>query len=155
MVIDMGASCYQVSIVAFEPGKLTVKSCYYDENLGGRDFDEVIANWVAQHFEAKYKGKLSGKPMESPKVRLKILAAAEKAKKTLSPQGVKEASINLECLMDDLDYHVNITAQEYEKMCEPLLARLAKPVESALAEAKAFGGRLGFRRNCGRQHSYW
>jgi heat shock protein 4 len=136
MVIDMGASCYQVSIVAFEPGKLTVKSCYYDENLGGRDFDEVIAHWIAQHFETKHKGKLSGKPMESPKVRLKILAAAEKAKKTLSPQGVKEASINLESLMDDLDYHVNITATEYEKLCEPLLARLAKPIEASLAEAK-------------------
>ena len=74
--------------------------------------------------------------MENPKVRLKILAAAEKAKKTLSPQGVKEASINLECLMDDFDYHVNLTATEYEKMSEPLLARLAKPIELALAEAK-------------------
>ena len=136
MFIDMGSSCYQVSIVAFEPGKLLVKSCFFDQDLGGRDFDEVIANWISQHFEQKYKGKLSGKPMESPKVRLKLLTAAEKAKKTLSPQGVKEASINLECLMDDFDFHVNITATEYEEMSKPLLDRLAKPIESALAEAK-------------------
>ena len=136
MFIDMGSSCYTVSIVAFEPGKLIVKSCYFDENLGGRDFDDLIANWIAEEFETKYKGKLSGKPMESPKVRLKILAAAEKAKKTLSPEGVREVAINLECLMDDRDFHCNLKADKYDAMCKPLLARLAKPIEQSLAEAK-------------------
>ena len=136
MFIDMGASCYTVSIVAFEPGKLIVKSCYFDENLGGRDFDDLIANWIAVEFEAKYKGKLSGKPMDVPKVRLKILAAAEKAKKTLSPEGVREVAINLECLMDDRDFHCNLKADKYDAMCKPLLSRLAKPIEQCLAEAK-------------------
>merc|ERR1712232_1171703 len=38
MFIDMGASAYTVTIAAFEPGKLTIKSANYDEDLGGRDF---------------------------------------------------------------------------------------------------------------------
>lgn len=136
MFIDMGASCYTVSIVAFETGKLVVKSCFFDEDLGGRDFDNVIAHWLAAKFEDKYKGKLSAKPMEKPKVRIKLLAAAEKAKKTLSPQGVKEARISLECLMDDFDYSAILKADEYEEMCQPLLARLEAPVQKALEEAK-------------------
>lgn len=135
MFIDMGATTYTVSIVDFLPGKLVVKSAQYDPDLGGRDFDQIIAEWLATKFEEKYKGKLSGNPKDNAKVMLKLTAAAEKAKKTLSPAGVKEARINLECLMDDFDFGVTLKAKEYTAMCEPLLARLAGPVERSLAEA--------------------
>jgi heat shock protein 4 len=136
MFIDIGASAFTVTIAVFEPGKLIVKSVNYDENLGGRDFDEAIANWLADKFAEKYKGKLSGSPKTKPKVFLKLLAAAEKAKKTLSPQGVREASVNLECLMDDFDFHIMLQANDYEAMCAPLLARLEGPITKALEEAK-------------------
>jgi heat shock protein 4 len=136
MFIDIGASAYTVTIAVFEPGKLIVKSVNYDENLGGRDFDEAIANWLADKFADKYKGKLSGSPKSKPKVMLKLLAAAEKAKKTLSPQGVREASINLECLMDDFDFHIMLQATDYEAMCAPLISRLEGPIKKALEEAK-------------------
>jgi heat shock protein 4 len=136
MFVDMGASTYSVAIVDFRPGKLVVKSAQYDPDLGGRDFDAVIAEWIASKFEEKYRGKLSGRVLDNHKVMLKLYAAAEKAKQTLSPVGVNEARINLECLMDDYDFNVSLTAQEYKSMCEPLLARLAGPIERALAEAK-------------------
>lgn len=136
MFLDIGATSYSCSIVAFEPGKLTVKTAQFDENLGGRDFDQKIAEWIAGKFEEKYKGKLSAKPMEKPKVVLKLLIAAEKAKKTLSPAGVKEARINLESLMDDLDFNCTLTATEYEEMCADLLARLNPPIQRALAETE-------------------
>jgi len=136
MFIDLGASSYSCSIVAFEPGKLIMKTAQYDPDLGGRDFDQVVAEWIAHKFEEKYKGKLSARPMEKPKVVLKLLAAAEKGKKTLSPAGVREARIGLECLMDDFDFNVVLKAAEYEEICAPLLARLSGPVERALAETK-------------------
>lgn len=135
MFIDMGYTSYSVSICAFEPGKLTVKSSHFDQELGGRDFDLLIATWLAGEFEAKYKGKLSGKPMERPKTMNELMAAAEKAKKTLSPAGVKEARINLECLMDDFDFSATLKAEKYEEMCAPLLARLEGPIKRALEEA--------------------
>jgi len=135
MFIDMGSTAYSVSIAAFEPGKLIVKSAFYDTDIGGRDFDALIAESIASQFEAKYKGKLSDKPMNRPKTKLKLLSAAEKAKKTLSPQGVKEARVNLECLMDDFDFNCSIKADEYEQMCQPILDRLAGPIEKALEEA--------------------
>jgi heat shock protein 4 len=136
MFIDMGASAFSVSITTFEPGKLSVKSSYCDPDLGGRDFDKLIAEWLSSKFVEKFKSKLSGNPLDKPKVLLKLYAAAEKAKKTLSPVGVMEASINLECLMDDLDFHIKISSVEYEQMCVPLLERLAKPIAQALEEAK-------------------
>lgn len=136
MFIDIGATAYSVSVVAFETGKLMVKSEHHDEYLGGRDFDQKIAEWIAAKFEEKFKGKLSGKPMDKPKVVIKLLAAAEKAKKTLSPFGVKEARINLESIMDDRDFNCTLTATEYEEMCADLLARLNPPIQRALAETE-------------------
>jgi heat shock 70kDa protein 4 len=136
MFIDMGASAYTVTIAVFEPGKLIVKSANFDENLGGRNFDEAIANWLAEKFYEKFKGKLSADPRTQPKVMLKLLPAAEKAKKTLSPQEVKETSINLECLMDDLDFSIFLNKADYEAMCAPLIARLEGPIKKTLEEAK-------------------
>lgn len=136
MFIDLGESAYTVSIVDFVPGKLIVKSSHHDADLGGRDFDMKIAQWFANKFEEKFKGKLSAKPMSKPKLVLKLLAAAEKAKKTLSPSGVKEVRIQMECIMDDLDFGITLTAREYESMCKPLLDRLAAPVQRALEETK-------------------
>lgn len=136
MFIDMGASAFTVTIASYEPQKLTIKSVDYDENLGGRDFDQAIADWLATKFVEMHQKKLSSTPQSKPKVMLKLLAAAEKAKKTLSPKGVKEASINLECLMEDLDFHITLKSDEYEAMCAPLVARMEAPIVKALAEAK-------------------
>uniref|UniRef100_A0A7S4NBP9 Heat shock protein 70 n=1 Tax=Odontella aurita TaxID=265563 RepID=A0A7S4NBP9_9STRA len=134
MFIDFGHTAYSVSVVEFVPGKLIVKSSQYDRDLGGREFDLLIAEWIAAKFEEKYKGKLSGKPMDRPKTKLKLLSSAEKAKKTLSPAGVREVAINIECLMDDYDFRITLKAPEYEEMCAPLLARLNPPIQSALSE---------------------
>lgn len=136
MFIDIGASAYTVTIAAFEPGKLITKSCNFDDSLGGRDFDEAIGNWIVEKFVEKYGKKLSCAPQTKPKVMLKIMAAAEKAKKTLSPQGVKEARINLECLMEDLDFFITLKAADYEEMSAPILAKLEGPIQKTLAEAK-------------------
>merc|ERR1711862_657171 len=96
-----------------------------------------IANWIADSFEEKYKKKLGGKkPVEQPKVRIKLLVAAEKAKKTLSPFGVREARINLECLMNDLDFNCKLEASKFEQMVQPLLDRLIPPIQRAFDEAK-------------------
>jgi heat shock protein 4 len=69
------------------------------------------------------------------KAILKLQAAAEKAKKTLSPAGVNEVNISVECLADDTDCNAMLTKAEFESRAEPLVARLRGPVEQALREA--------------------
>merc|ERR1719410_1509092 len=137
MFIDMGATAYQVTIVSFEPGKLIVKTLQYDCNLGGRDFDLRVAQWFADKFEEKYRKKLNNKkPMDNPKVKIKLMALAEKAKKTLSPAGVRNTRMNVECLMEDLDFGCTLEATTFEEMVSPLLKRITYPVGRALKEAK-------------------
>lgn len=132
LFIDVGYSSYQVSVVDYVIGKLTVKSTAYDRTLGGRDFDLKVAEWIAGEFRAKHKCD----PMSQPKPRMKLLDAAEKAKKTLSPHGVAEATIYLECLMNDLDFNCKLTLEKFEELVAPLLERLLDPVERALKDSE-------------------
>ena len=69
LFVDVGYSSYQVSVVDYVIGKLTVKSTTYDRTLGGRDFDMRVAEWIASEFRAKHKCD----PMSSPKPRMKLL----------------------------------------------------------------------------------
>jgi len=131
MFIDLGYTCYTVSIVDFITGNMKVLSTVCDPFLGGRDFDDVIIEFLAEAFETKYKINVRG----NKKAILKLQAGAEKAKKTLSPHGVGEASVSVECLAEEKDLSVILTKEEFEKRCEKLVGRLSGPIEQALVEA--------------------
>lgn len=48
--VDMGHSALQVSIAAFNKGKIRILATASDPNLGGRDFDEKLQNYFADEF---------------------------------------------------------------------------------------------------------
>lgn len=52
MFIDMGHSGFQVSVVAFLQGKLHVLGTAWDRDLGGRDFDRLLADKFAANFKS-------------------------------------------------------------------------------------------------------
>jgi heat shock 70kDa protein 4 len=93
-----------VTIVGFVKGKLRIVSTASERNAGGRDVDAAIAKHIAEAFKAKYKSD----PWTNKKARLKLFTAAEKAKKDLSPYGVTQAPVNIECLMDDRDFAMQL-----------------------------------------------
>ena len=72
--------------------------------------------------------------MERPKTCIKLYPAAENSKNTLTPQGVKDARVNLECLMDDLDFGVTLKNDDYKQITKHFLARLRDTIERFLAE---------------------
>ena len=132
MFIDVGYTCYTVTIVDFIQENMTVLSTVCDRNLGGRDFDAVIIEYMAEQFESKTKINVRN----NKKALLKMEVAAEKAKKTLSPAGVNEASISVECLAEDRDLNCMLTRDEFEKRSQHLVARLEGTITQALSEAK-------------------
>lgn len=130
MFIDIGYTCYSVVIADFVQEKLVIRSTAWDQ-LGGRDFDDVIIEFLAEQFQKK----TSINVRNNVKAMLKLQAAAEKAKKTLSPVGVTEANISVECLAEDRDVNCNLSLEEFERRSAALIARLEAPILSALAEA--------------------
>lgn len=132
MFVDVGYTGYNVSIVEFIQENMKVLASVCDRTMGGRDFDSVIIEFLAQEFEKKTKINVRG----NAKAILKLQAAAEKAKKTLSPAGVSECPINVECLSDDFDLNAMLTRGELESRAETLVSKLEAPIIAALAEAK-------------------
>jgi len=131
MFVDIGYSCCSVSIVDFIQENMKVMATVCDKELGGRDFDDIIIEFMAEQFEAKTKINVRN----NRKAILKMQIAAEKAKKTLSPAGVNEAIISVECLSEDHDLNCRITRDEFEGRCASLFARLEAPVIKCLTEA--------------------
>lgn len=131
MFIDFGYTAYSVTIVDFIQENMKVLSTVCDRTVSGRDFDDVIIEFLAETFEKKTKINVRN----NKKAILKLQAAAEKAKKTLSPAGVNEANISVECLAEDLDLNVVLTREEFESRAAPLVAKLRAPIEVALKES--------------------
>mmetsp|Transcript_43317 Transcript_43317/g.31630 ORF Transcript_43317/g.31630 Transcript_43317/m.31630 type:complete len:830 (-) Transcript_43317:216-2705(-) len=131
MFIDIGYTGYCVTIVDFIQENMRVLSTVCDRHVGGRDFDDVIIEFLAEEFQKKTNINVRN----NKKAILKLQAAAEKAKKTLSPAGVTEASISVECLAEDRDLNALLTKDEFERRATPIVDRLRAPIERALREA--------------------
>ncbi|CAM9292853.1 unnamed protein product [Ectocarpus sp. 12 AP-2014] len=139
LFLDVGHSSFSASVVTFVQGSLTVKSAAFDSKLGGRDMDWAIAQHAADEFKAK-----TGKdPRTKPKALLKLLEAGEKAKKQLSPVGVTDAPINIECLWEDLDYNGRLSLKQFEALIKPIVDRMDAPILKALADAGVTKEQLG------------
>jgi len=131
MFIDMGYTGYQVSIVSFIQEGMKVLSTHCNARLGGRDVDQLIISYLIDKFKASSKIDVS----DNKKAILKLTAVAEKAKKTLSPHGVTEASCSVECLAEERDLSCILKRDELESRLGPMMAQLEKPIADCLAEA--------------------
>ncbi|GER44161.1 heat shock protein 70 [Striga asiatica] len=127
--VDVGHASMQVCIAAFKKGQLKILSHSYDRSLGGRDFDEALF----QHFAAKFKDEYKIDVYQNARACLRLRAACEKLKKVLSAN--PEAPLNIECLMDEKDVRGFIKRDEFEEISIPILERVKRPLEKALAEA--------------------
>ncbi|KAI4355663.1 hypothetical protein L6164_004412 [Bauhinia variegata] len=127
--VDIGHASMQVCIAGFKKGQLKVLAHSFDRSLGGRDFDEVLF----QHFAAKFKVEYKIDVFQNARACLRLRAAVEKLKKMLSAN--PEAPLNIECLMEEKDVRGFIKREEFEQLSIPILERVKRPLEKALAEA--------------------
>ena len=131
MFVDMGDTNFSATVVGFTKQGIQVKGCAYERNVGGYYMDLGIANMMAEQFQAKTKIDIR----EKPKSFIKAKIAAEKLKKTLSPDGVNVAKSSIECLYQEHDFRFELTQEDFNKQFQPLADRIEKPILEALAMA--------------------
>lgn len=129
--VDCGYSSLQVSACAFNKGKLKMLACASDPNLGGRDFDVILADHFAEEFKAKYK--IDAKT--NPRAYVRLLGEVEKLKKQMSSNSTK-LPINIECFMNDIDVHGDMKREDMENLASPLFQRVESVLKQCLAESK-------------------
>jgi heat shock protein 4 len=127
--VDIGHVSMQVCIAGFKKGQLKILAHSFDRSLGGRDFDEVLF----QHFAAKFKDEYKIDVFQNARACLRLRAGCKKLKEMLSTN--PEAPLNIECLMDEKDVRGFIKRDEFEQISIPILERVKRPLEKALAEA--------------------
>ncbi|KAI8984365.1 heat shock protein 70 family [Mycotypha africana] len=132
--VDIGHSSYSCQVVSFLKGQLTVRGSAYDEHFGGREFDAVIVEKLAEQFKEKYKIDV----YTNKKALLRLRVAAERCKKILSAN--PQAPVNIESIMDDRDVSTLVNRDEFEEWAAHLFTRtetvLAKALESAGMKAE-------------------
>lgn len=129
MFVDVGNSSYQVTIVAFAKGELTVIGTAADPNFGGRNFDRALVQHFAEEFKDKYKIDV----LSNPKATFRLLAGCERLKKVLSAN--KLAPLNVESIMNDIDASSQLKREEFESLISPFLERINVPLDTALAQS--------------------
>ncbi|MBR3674627.1 MAG: Hsp70 family protein, partial [Bacilli bacterium] len=125
---------FDVSIMDIGDGVFEVLSTNGDTHLGGEDFDNILVNFLVDEFK-----KESGIDIKKDAAAMqRVKDEAEKAKKELSSS--TSTDINLPFLSADADgpkhFEYTLTRAKLEELVQPLLDRLATPVEKALKDAK-------------------
>lgn len=104
-----------------------------DPNLGGRDFDELIANHIADEFKKTYKLDVRS----NGRAWLRLLQESEKLKKLMS-QNTSAVPMNIECFMEDKDVTYSMKRKDMETLAESLLVRVEATLKEILTAASEF-----------------
>ncbi|XP_054611871.1 heat shock 70 kDa protein 4a [Dunckerocampus dactyliophorus] len=129
--VDVGHSGYQVSVCAFNTGKLKVLATAFDSELGGKDFDNILVSHFCEDFAKKYKLDVRSKP----RALVRLYQECEKLKKLMSANS-SDLPLNIECFMNDIDVSSKLNRGQFEEMCAGLLAKVEGPLRSVMEQAK-------------------
>ncbi|GAK55173.1 chaperone protein dnaK [Candidatus Vecturithrix granuli] len=135
MVYDLGGGTFDVSIIELHEGIVDVVATAGDNLLGGDDFDELLANMLADEFAKEYEIDLR----TDHQAWARLLRAAEDAKIELSD--VQYTEVKLEYLTKGekgrpLHLTREVRREEFEDLIEGLLDRTIDAIDKALKDAK-------------------
>jgi len=124
MVFDLGGGTFDVSILEKYNNIMEVRAVAGDNFLGGEDFTDVLMGLFVHNHQLE--------PDELTPIAKSILRKSAEAAKCAFAESRK---VTMSCTIDDREYSMPITMEEYEKHCEMLFSRLRNPIKRALSGA--------------------
>ncbi|HEY4293723.1 molecular chaperone HscC [Luteibacter sp.] len=125
LVFDLGGGTFDVSILEMFEGVMEVRASAGDNMLGGEDFTDLIAGLA-------FEQGIPSEARNDAYFMQRLAARAEHAKRQLCASG----SASFELRYQDAVANVTIDAQALEKLAQPLLNRLWRPIERAMRDAR-------------------
>ncbi|MFU8692361.1 molecular chaperone HscC [Rossellomorea sp. FS2] len=125
LVFDLGGGTFDVSILELFEGVMEVKSVAGDNFLGGEDFTSLLMNAFLQ------SEGLKAEELDPQKLSL-LFKQAEECKKALSGNG---QSCTMTLKANGRVREMEVDRKRFEKLCQPLMLKLRKPIERALRDA--------------------
>ncbi len=134
LVFDLGGGTLDVTIMDFGQGVFEVMSTSGDTQLGGKDMDTALINFITDTFKQESGIDVTADKMAMNRVR----ESAEKAKIELST--TMETDLNLPFITADASgpkhLAMKITRAKLEELVKPIIEKMRKPMEQAIADAK-------------------
>jgi len=111
VLVDIGASGLQSSLVGVSKKKAVVLSTSCSSNTGGGGFDKALMTQLVTEIEAKYKIKLAGNAKALNKLRISV----EKVKKQMSANSNK-LPLTIDSLIEDIDVSMFVDRASFEQL---------------------------------------
>jgi molecular chaperone DnaK len=133
LVYDLGGGTFDVSLVELSDGVVDVRASHGNTRLGGDDFDERLATWLQQQFEAQHGIDLRGNRQALARIR----RAAEQAKIELSKEPftwVREEYL-AQKRSAPLHMEVEVSRVQFVSLIDDLLASTLISIDRVLTDA--------------------
>ncbi len=127
LIYDLGGGTFDVTVARVAPDAIQILSTAGDHDLGGKNWDDRIATFLAERFAAE----TGLDPLDDPMMLNEVLVRSEQAKWTLSDRST--ARITLQLGTERRTFELART--EFEAMTFLLMERTRRLTEEALAEA--------------------
>uniref|UniRef100_A0A2K6BJ76 Heat shock protein family A (Hsp70) member 8 n=1 Tax=Macaca nemestrina TaxID=9545 RepID=A0A2K6BJ76_MACNE len=124
LIFDLVGGIFGVSVLTIEYGIFEIKSTARDTHLGGEDLDNRMVNHFIAEFKCKHKKDIS----ENKRAVRRLCTACECAN--------TQASVEIDCLYEGIDFYTSITHAQFEELNADLFHGTLDPVEKALRDAK-------------------
>lgn len=130
LVYDLGGGTFDVSVVRFGPGSAEVLATAGDDQLGGKDWDDVLVDLIADRLEAE----TGVDARDDAYASTDLLERAREAKHALSRLERVAVTVPLGGRLA----RVEVTRAEFEELAAPLYLKTEAVVEQVLRDV---GGR--------------
>ena len=125
LVFDFGGGTLDVSLVECFDNVIEIQAVSGDNQLGGQDFDDMIAEHFAKSLDLDYAA------ME-PQTKAIVRKSAELCKRELT----ENPSANMVVNCQEINNEIEITRKDVVKICAPLFDRIGKPVSKVFVDAQ-------------------
>merc|ERR1711902_471380 len=127
VLVDVGASGVQSSLVGVSKRKATVLGTSWSNSTGGSSLDAALRAHIVAEIEKKYKVKLEG----NSKALNKLGIAVEKVKKQMSANSNK-LPMQIDSLVEDTDVSVAVDRAAFEQLAQQQLEEVRSCLLSLL-----------------------
>ena len=145
LIFDLGGGTLDISLLETREGMLRVMDHSGDNFLGGKDFDNVLADWALDRLRQEYDLPDIKSPSER-RAFLKLKNACEQVKIELS-RAERSAIVIPELCIDGggnpVDVDLEITRGEFEKLIAPLADRALSICLSVIEHCRVSADEIG------------
>lgn len=124
MIYDLGGGTFDVTLAKINRNEINILGSDGDHELGGKDWDDCIARYLANEFSEKYGEDIS----EDPEMIASLLVTAENVKKQLTSRDSVTVPINYK----DVRGNIEITEETFESISQFLIGTTKDVTERLL-----------------------